>query len=197
MQWNFNGGASQAALVVKKSPANAGDIKDLGLIPWSGRSPGKGNGNPLQYSCPENPMDRGVWWAAVHGVTKSRTRLKRLHTHGFLRETEKLEIYDSCSILITISALKLYKLRILVTYRSYKTEEFQFMTSWKSNSEADFLNCRLNLRVSLPWGKLTQLVKNPPAIQETWVRSLGWEDPLEKGTANHSSILTWKIPWTV
>ena len=107
MQWNFNGGASQAALVVKNSPANAGDIKDLGLIPWSGRSPGKGNGNPLQYSCPENPMDRGVWWAAIHGVTKSRTRLKRLHTHGFLRETEKLEIYDSCSILITISALKL------------------------------------------------------------------------------------------
>ena len=107
MQWNFNGGVSQAALVVKNSPANAGDIKDLGLIPWSGISPGKRNSNPLQYSCPENPMDRGVWWAAVHGVTKSRTRLNRLHTHGFLRETEKLEIYDSCSILITISALKL------------------------------------------------------------------------------------------
>ena len=44
---------------------------------------------------------------------------------------------------------------------------------------------------------VTQLVKNPPAMQETWVRSLGWEDPLEKGTASHSSILTWRIPWTV
>ena len=44
---------------------------------------------------------------------------------------------------------------------------------------------------------VTQLVKNPPAMQETWVRSLGWEDPLEKGTATHSSILTWRIPWTV
>ena len=44
---------------------------------------------------------------------------------------------------------------------------------------------------------VAQLVKNPPAMQETWVRSLGWEDPLEKGKATHSSILTWRIPWTV
>ena len=48
------------------------------------------------------------------------------------------------------------------------------------------------------WASLgAQLVKNPPAVQETWVRSLGWEDPLEKGKATHSSILAWKIPWTV
>ena len=44
---------------------------------------------------------------------------------------------------------------------------------------------------------VAQLVKNPPAMRETWVQSLGWEDPLEKGTATHSSILTWRIPWTV
>ena len=44
---------------------------------------------------------------------------------------------------------------------------------------------------------VAQLVKNPPAVQETWVRSLGWEDPLEKGKATHSSILAWRIPWTV
>ena len=55
---------------VKASACNAGD---LGLIPGSGRSPGEGNGNPLQYSCLENPMDGGTWWASVHGVTKSRT----------------------------------------------------------------------------------------------------------------------------
>jgi len=48
------------------------------------------------------------------------------------------------------------------------------------------------------WGSLVaHLVKNPPAMQETWVRSLGWEDPMEKGKANHSSILAWRIPWTV
>ena len=51
------------------------NVGDLGSIPVWGRSPGEGNGNPLQYSCLENPMDRGAWWATVHGVTKSRTRL--------------------------------------------------------------------------------------------------------------------------
>ena len=64
------------APVVKNPPASAGDIRDLGPIPGLGRSPGGGNGNPLQYSCLENPMDRGAWRATVHGVTKSRTRLK-------------------------------------------------------------------------------------------------------------------------
>ena len=59
--------------VVKNSPANAGNARDLGLIPGSGISPGGGHGNPLQYSCLENPMDRGAWWATVHGVAKSRT----------------------------------------------------------------------------------------------------------------------------
>ena len=67
---DFPGGA-----VVKTPPANAGDARDTGLIPKSGRSPGIGNGNPLQYSCLENFMDRGTWWPTVHGVTKSRARL--------------------------------------------------------------------------------------------------------------------------
>ena len=60
-------------LVVKNLPAKAGDIRDMGSIPGSERSPGKGNGNPLQYSCLENPIDRGAWQAAVHGVTKRWT----------------------------------------------------------------------------------------------------------------------------
>ena len=55
--------------------ASASNVGDLGLIPGSGRSPGEGNGNPLQYSCLENPMDREAWWAVVHGVAKSRTWL--------------------------------------------------------------------------------------------------------------------------
>ena len=64
--------------VVKNSPANAGDIRDIGSISRSGRCPGGGNGNPFQYSCLENPMDRGAWQTIVHGVTKSWTRLKLL-----------------------------------------------------------------------------------------------------------------------
>ena len=68
--------ASQVALVVKNPPANAGEVRDVGSIPGSGRSPGGGHGNPLQYSCLENPMDRGAWRATVPGVAKSRTQLK-------------------------------------------------------------------------------------------------------------------------
>ena len=59
--------------MVKNLPANARDIRDTGSVPGLGRSPGVENGNPLPYSCLESPMDRGVWWAAVHRVTKSRT----------------------------------------------------------------------------------------------------------------------------
>ena len=56
------------ALVVKNLPASVGDIKDVGSIPGSERSPGGGHGNPFQYSCLENPMDREAWWAKVYGV---------------------------------------------------------------------------------------------------------------------------------
>ena len=70
--------ASQVVLVVKNRPANAGDIRDAVSIPGSGRSLGGGHGNPLQYSCLENPMDRGAWWVTVQGVTESRIGLKQL-----------------------------------------------------------------------------------------------------------------------
>ena len=67
--------ASQVALVVKSPPATAGDARDEGSIPGSGRFPGGGNGNPLQYSYLGNPKDRGAWWAAVYGSAKSQTPL--------------------------------------------------------------------------------------------------------------------------
>ena len=67
--------ASQVVLVLENSPAMQMDIRDMGSGPGSGRSPGGGHDNPLQYSCLENSMDRGAWWATDHGVAKSRTRL--------------------------------------------------------------------------------------------------------------------------
>ena len=67
--------------MVKHLPANAGNIRDVDSIPGSGRSPGGGHGNPLQYSCLENPTDRGVWQATVHMVAKSRTQLKQFSIH--------------------------------------------------------------------------------------------------------------------
>ena len=65
--------ASLVALVVKDPPAKAGDVREAGSIPGWGRAPGKGNGNTLQYSCLENPMDGGAQWATVHRVAKSQT----------------------------------------------------------------------------------------------------------------------------
>ena len=73
--------ASQVVQVVKNPPTNAGDVRDMHSILGSVRSPREGNGNTLQYSCLENPMDGGAWWAPVLGITKSQIRLKRLSTH--------------------------------------------------------------------------------------------------------------------
>ena len=74
--------ASQVALVGKNPPASAGDIRDMGSVPGLGRSPGGGHGNPLQYSCLENLLDREVWPATVHRVAESDTTLTHLSTHG-------------------------------------------------------------------------------------------------------------------
>ena len=71
---------SQVVLVVKNSPSNAGDVSYVGSIPGSRRSPEGGHGNPLQYSCLNNPKDRGAWRATLHRVAKSQTWLKRLGT---------------------------------------------------------------------------------------------------------------------
>ena len=72
-------------LMVKNPPANAGDVRDMASISRSERSPGGGYGNPFQYSCLENPMDKGAWQATVHRVEKSGTQLKQLsmHAHTF------------------------------------------------------------------------------------------------------------------
>ena len=79
MLTGFSGGASgkkKQNKQKKKPPANAGKIRDMGLIPGLGRSPGGGRGNPFQYSCLEKPMDRGAWQATVNRVAKSQTQLK-------------------------------------------------------------------------------------------------------------------------
>ena len=85
LQWLWNillhsRQASQVVLVVKNLPANTGDIRDEGSTPGLGRSPGRGHGNTLQYSCLGNPMDRGAWQATVYRVSKSQTQMKQLST---------------------------------------------------------------------------------------------------------------------
>ena len=81
--------ASQVALVVKNQPANAGDVRDVGSVPGSGRFPGGGQGSPLQYSCLDNPMDRGAWRATVCGVKESQTKWSRLAQHSVTRKCDQ------------------------------------------------------------------------------------------------------------
>ena len=92
--------------MVKNPHADAGDT---GLIPGSGRSPGEGNGNPLQYSCLGNPMDRGVWWAIVHGVTMSWTELtlfSTIHTKGTGKQRRQdYGIYAASNLCFGVSSV--------------------------------------------------------------------------------------------
>ena len=103
-------GASQVVLMVKKPLDSAGDLRDAGSVLGSGRSPGGGHDNPLQYSCLENPMDRGAWGATVREVTKSRIRMKCLsaHTHymAFKEHWPKGLLASATLILITKKQLK-------------------------------------------------------------------------------------------
>ena len=104
--------ASQVVLVAKNLPANAGDVRDKSLVPGSGRSPGEGHGNPLQYSCLDNPMDRGAWQATVLRVTKSQTRLKGLNTNTHLPKSctycpFSLALWSSFSKLSEVQSLRL------------------------------------------------------------------------------------------
>ena len=135
---------------------------------------GEGNGTPLQYSCLENPMDGGALWAVVHGVAKSRTRLSdspfTFHFHALEKE--------------------------MATHFS--------VLAWRipGTGEPGGLPSMGLHRVRHDWSDLTaaaavaQMAKNLPATQETWVWSLGQEDPLEKGLATHSRTFAWRIPWT-
>ena len=113
-------GASQMALVVENLPANAGGARsNTSLIPGSGRSPGEGNGNLLQYSCLETPMDRGAWWATVHRVTKNRKGLKRLNMQACIFMTNfprvlKLQYHYLSANLNKINR----KIKLLSDYRA-------------------------------------------------------------------------------
>ena len=135
----------------KESSCN---VRDLGSIPGLGRFSGEGHGNLLQYSCLENPMDRGAW-----RVTDPRVA-KRLNWSNLAGMCQYILPFAKYFLVVFVVPL-FFLLHLLLS------------------------------------SLVAQLVKNPPATGETWVPSLGWEDPLEKGKATHSSILAWRSPWTI
>ena len=152
--------------------------------------------NPLQCSCLETPRDRGAWWAAVYGVAQSRTWLKRLSS-------------SSSSITTKIpSSLDYLVWRKQMNIRQ-NSKVVQNPLEWGAGingmdrlvpSGIHYLSSLLQATgITSPWRKsclVVKTAKNLPTIWETLVRSLGREDPLEKGMATHSSILAWIIPWT-
>ena len=111
-------GASQVEIVVK-NPTNAEDTGDMGSIPGLGRSPGGGHGNPFQYSCLENSMDRGTWQTIVHIITKSWTRLKQLSMHTYAYVYIYMKCYSEFwRVFLCVFSLKIFwKFFILSLYR--------------------------------------------------------------------------------
>ena len=105
--------------MVKNPPASAGDIRDTGSIPGLGRFPGEGNGNPLQYSCLGNPMDRGAWWAVVHGVAKESDLTQQLSNNA----GAYFRIFFVTAVLVTkfLVTVSLANNLIVTQYRCYHT----------------------------------------------------------------------------
>ena len=123
-------------LVVKNLPASTGDIRDRGSIPGSGRSPERGYGNPLQYSCPENAMDRGAWLATVHRVTRSM-----LSTHASFRNTGLNPLNQNSwagtlmsACLITTADVYHEHLNLRIVFLQHKFSSGTILFPWSASS---------------------------------------------------------------
>ena len=131
---------------MKNLPVNAEDAGDLGLIAGPGRSPGGGNGNPLLYSCLENPMDRGAWQATVHGVTKSQTWLS---THAWHLSLDKW-IMDLIYFKWCIHSYHLFSLTLWPTlFLIYQLLGYSQSECWQASQRWEICFCA-NLRIISP-----------------------------------------------
>ena len=148
--------------MVKNPPTNAGDIRNVGSIPGSGRSPGREHGNPLQYSCLENPMNRGAWQAAVHRAAQSLTWLKRLnyaHTRFVLICYVRSNVVESHQKWGEIWTLKLiFQLPFLLSQWTRKEGSLAIWMEEKKGSESEIAQSSLTLcdpmepaRLFRPW----------------------------------------------
>ena len=126
---------------VAKNPPTMQETWDAGSIPGSGKSPGEGNGNPLQYSCLGNPMDREAWRATVHGVAKSQTRLKQLSTHAWGGKRFWPRFYQKCNRgdLLLLCFQTLFKENICFYYMEGLDWELLHLHPKKPSSLRNFL----------------------------------------------------------
>ena len=147
--------------MVKNPSANARDVRDAGLIPGSGKSPGGGNGNRPQYSCLENSMDRGAWWATVHGAAKSQTKLNNwahAHTHYWRR--------GSWSVILGVLSTS----RCHLLGGGNSLVHFNF----RSPAGVQFQDCGGGLFGKDMWMK----VQGPQSLAAIWIVPLVWSLPM-------------------
>ena len=163
--------------MVKNSPVNEGDTDDVDLIHELRGSPEEGNGNPFQYSCLGDPMNRGAWWATVHGV--ARVGHKKLNNNLATKQKQSKVLY-----LLPLNRFICPSERTCQASPSSVGKESSCSAgdpglipgSGRSAGEG------IGYPLQCSWASMVaQLVTNLPAMWETWVQSLGWEDPLEKG----------------
>ena len=146
---------------VKASACNAGDPSS---IPGSGRSPGEGNGTPLQYSCLENPMDGGAWWATVHGVAKSRTRLYfHFHSHPYMTTGKTIALTRWTFVGKVMSLLLNMLSRLVVIFLPRRR---CLLISWLQSPSAVILEPKKvkSLTVSIVSPSICREVMGPDAI---------------------------------
>ena len=172
--------------VVKNLPANAGAAEDVGSISGSGRSPGRGHGNPLQYSCLENPMDRGTWRATVHGVAKSQTWLSDWAcTWSFLWVGLLVATGKTSQVTWDLNCDKLH-LNLGVRYSLYPEKAMAPHLQY---------SCLENPMDRGAWKASVH------GVPEGWTRLSDFTftfhfHTLEKEMVTHSSVLAWRIPGT-
>ena len=158
---------------LKRLPVSACSVGDLGSIPGSGRSSGEGNGNPLQYSCLKNPMDKGAWWAAVHGVAKSRTSLSDF-TFTLWRAVVTCFLYATGQMTVTCAKYFTKHTQGGCNGKHINSIPIYFYSIYFIHS------IHLLHQASL----VAQTVKRLPIMRETQVQSLSREDPLVEGNGN-------------
>ena len=176
-------------LVVKNPPDNAGDRRDMGSISGLGRSPGEGQGNPLQCSCLEKPTDRGAWRATVHGVAKRWTWLKQLSMHGSMMWILSL---SSCRLGTLLPGLKFWfwesKNNLNNHWASGKTK----VRNWTYPTKLSILFGRTKRTQLIEWKIKRSRSFRPPQCRRQVIPEIKEKDP--GGTGLPSSQVTWNNP---